>query len=445
MKIVKTSRRFGWELNPFTAEWEFTLLDFRSSKEKQVRSMPRGGRKKKSVVVAKPVHGKGKKKRWEFNIVKTGNITGNYQSGNNVRSAPMDPRGAPRSRAIHFAAAPATALAPASNSGKRIQDQIVASDEVIGILSGNTSFESNVLQIQPGLTTIFPWLGQLALLYERYEFEELVFYYRPIVSGFASNGQKGKVILSCDYDAAAGTLTAYRQAETMDPHADGMPYETIELHLDPRRLSPGGKFIRRGPVPPGTDVKTYDAGSVYYSVSATTDSSDIGEIRVRYRVRLMNPRLPDAPTALPPNFTTARIQNIGSMALTALAVQSFTPFVITENGIGAGVSPGSNGIVLQQGRYLVVATFGFTITPGGGTVCTAFTGSLTDNVTVIRSSAQHQANLGTGAGDGFQFFQVSGYFVASSAAVTVFPVVQAFFGAGTTVTAQLTDFFVMLL
>jgi hypothetical protein len=251
------------------------------------------------------------------------------------------------------------------NRAKPLHDQIVEEDEVIGIISGTTGFGSTIFPLQPGLVSTFPWLSQVAALYQRYSFESLVLYYKPIVSGFATAGQTGKVILSTDYDSAAGDLTSYRNAETMDPHADGMPYEAIELILDPKRLSQGklGKFVRRGPVPPNTDVKTYDSGNLYISTQGNATLDDIGELRVAYRVRLMNPRLPDTPTAMPANTSFSRFI---SSAPTPLINGVDTPILIdTVNANGLSIVQTSpTSVTLQQGIYRL--TGGFELdTPAG--------------------------------------------------------------------------------
>lgn len=403
--------------------------------------MPRSKGKKKNVQhvqAAAPRSTKGKKKRWELNLIKTGNISGSYMSGNTARSAPMDPRGAgmnARTRGIHFLSAPANSSAPATNAGALVRDQMVESDEVVGILSGNTSFESSALQIQPGLLSNFPWLGQLAPLYERYEFVELCYYYKPIVSGFAAQGQKGKVILSCDYDAAAGTLTSYRQAETMDPHADGMPYEAISLVLDPRRLSLGGKFIRRGPVPAGTDVKTYDAGTVYYSVSGLTDSTDIGEIRVRYRVRLMNPRLPDTATSAPPNFSvTVARSTSGVSNITSGWTIPILDWTVEENGLGVTFSPsGAPGLIrLAQGRYIVFMNFALvsTLATAAQVVATSIADGGSSVINTKARWVRQGANLVTTGitswGD-----TVVGYFTVPEAGLDLYCNTYALFAGGT--------------
>jgi hypothetical protein len=254
-----------------------------------------------------------------------------------------------------------------ANSGS-LHSQRVEQDEVIGIISGSGpgAFQSTPFQINPGQLATFPWLGQLALLFERYEIRELEYYYKPIVSGYAPSGQIGKVILSTDYDAASAALQNYRQAETMDPHADGMPYENIVLRLDPRRLTPpGGKFVRTGILPAGNDIKTFDAGTFYASVQGTTDTNQIGELRVRYVIALMNPRLPNT------NPPSAQFTASGVYASAAVAAPAGTPTLALlntltsnpSNGLGVAL-PGGGLVALHAGLYSIAYQGVWTVSTG---------------------------------------------------------------------------------
>lgn len=306
------------------------------------------------------------RKRWEFNLIKTGDNHNYVNSNNGIRSAPKG--GARRMARNGVGTGGGSIVAPVSAGGMTrnrrtpLHDQIVEEDEVIGVIKGTTGFGSTIFPLQPGLAAVFPWLSQVAALYQRYSFESLVLYYKPLVSGFATAGQMGKVILSTDYDAAAGDLTSYRTAETMDPHADGMPYEAIALTLDPKRLTQGkiGKFVRRGIVPPNTDVKTYDSGNLYISTQGNATTDDIGELRVAYRVRLMNPRLPDAPAALPPNNVVAKFKSDGSQAALAMGVPTVISLLTTlYNPLAISVNAGATVFSLAQGIYRLNAAIRF--------------------------------------------------------------------------------------
>jgi hypothetical protein len=230
-----------------------------------------------------PQKGKGKKKRWEFNLIKTGNIAASYTSGNISRSTGMSSKSATAVRAA--------AQQPGEKSAVQIQDEFVM------LINGATSYNAGSVTIQPGLDGSFPWLSKIAKLYERYEVLEIEYYYKPTVSPYAAGGQTGKVILACDFDAISSPPETVQQAETTDPHVDGMPYEAIRLRLDPARCTPhGGKFVRTRMIA-GADAKTYDSGNLYVCVAGTADTGLIGELRVQYSIRLINPRISEVAVA----------------------------------------------------------------------------------------------------------------------------------------------------
>jgi hypothetical protein len=273
-------------------------------------------------------HGKGKGKkandpRWYFGAQNVGIGSG----------SPPPVKGGGRSRGVQLAPKPARPR-PQKQVDMRAKRQIISSDEVVGTITGNSVFETNKIVFNPGNSDTFPWVSQLAALYERYRFISCEVYYKPTVSAYATNGQMGKIILSFDYDALTSDLETYRQAETMDPHRDGMPYESIYLVLDPKRLTPAeGKFVRGLFVPPGGDIKTYDAGALFVSVTGNTDTTQIGELRVRYEIEFMNPRLPDSVTQVP-NSTVSSWAGTHSMTTGVLAVANFA----TLGGDGNGLS-----------------------------------------------------------------------------------------------------------
>jgi hypothetical protein len=171
--------------------------------------------------------------------------------------------------------------------------QVIEEDEYIGEINGSVGFATTAYAANPGQQGTFPWGFKIAQLYEEYDYEMLEFYYKREVSEFATNGQAGKVMLSFDFDASDIAPTTKQQVEDTVPHQDGMPCtETIRLPIDCVRIRKNdSKYVRPGAQPANTDLKTYDAGNLFVSTYGCTNTSVIGELRVRYRVRLSEPVL----------------------------------------------------------------------------------------------------------------------------------------------------------
>lgn len=188
---------------------------------------------------------------------------------------------------------------PGGSSHNNKRPYVLENDEFIENINSSIEFRVRSLSVNPGQSAVFPWLSSMAKNFEKYRFEFLEFYYRPRVSGFAAAGQRGQVIMSFDYDASDPPPTDKQQMEATWPHKDDMPYKEIRLNLPIAELTgPGGKYVRPGLPPTGTDIKTYDAGVLHIATSGM-ESLDayIGELRVRYRAILLIPVLESATVA----------------------------------------------------------------------------------------------------------------------------------------------------
>jgi len=176
-----------------------------------------------------------------------------------------------------------------ANRGTTRKHQYIEEDEYIGEVNGSVAFSTTAYPINPGQSSTFPWACKIAALYEKYRFVSIEFYYRREVSEYATNGQTGKVMLSCDYDASDSAPTSKQQVLDTEPHEDGMPCkDTIVLRLDCDQMQrQDGCYVRPGTQPVNTDIKTYDAGNLYVSTYGNANTSVLGELRVRYKCFLM--------------------------------------------------------------------------------------------------------------------------------------------------------------
>jgi len=228
----------------------------------------------------------------------------------------------------------------------------IVEDEYIADVNGTVGFTALQYPINPGQGGTFPWLSKEALLWEKYRFKALEFYYKPQVSAFATNGQSGKVMLSCDYDASDAPPTSKQMVEDTHPHQDAMPYEEVRLMLEPKEMynSSDAKYVRPGGLPGSTDIKTYDCGNVYVSTDGNANTTVIGELRVRYAVDFDVPILETSASA-PTNNQVAFFQSSAPEALVNTTPKALALATTSANGILAVNTTGS--IVLPAGNYLV--------------------------------------------------------------------------------------------
>jgi len=248
---------------------------------------------------------------------------------------------------------------------------VVEEDEYIAAVSGSILFTNTAYAINPGNATTFPWLSVQAKQWEKYHFDYLEFYYKREVSEFATNGTTGKIILAVDFDASDSPPVSKVQIEDTDPRTDGMPCSNLRLPLKAGDIHALFKelYVRSGGLPGSSDIKTYDAGNLNVATQGCIDATEIGELRVKYRVTFKVPVL-DSTTSAPKNNSVALFRSaVGTPAGLVTTTVTILPLA-TEvyNGLGAVNTAGS--IVLPAGNYLVDfnAEINFT---GSSTACQA--------------------------------------------------------------------------
>jgi hypothetical protein len=358
-------------------------------------------------------------------------------------------RTAPRKRALFANPQSRAAVAtiqnfPSGRTTKPNQSHLEVNDEYIGEINGTTSFACTAYAVNPGQIAIFPWLYKLAALYEKYRFEMLEFYYKPEVSQYATNGQAGKVMLSFDFDSSDPPPTIKQQVEDTYPHADGMPYETIRLNLDPKELSNFVKmhYVRTASLPGGSDIKTYDVGNLNVCTTGNTNTSVLGELRVRYSCRLDVPILQSVAIA-PKNYSmssfTTQVANTAPVAsyvsgLTANAALEFAT-IISVNGPVYSISQGVFGVTqacnLLASCDATVFELGGTLQRGGLTLYKNATCLvLPKNPTGEAQGVFFDVNASTGT-IAATSLSISNFFMSAIPGDTISFVVNAFTTGGT--------------
>jgi hypothetical protein len=236
---------------------------------------------------------------------------------------------------------------------------IVKESEYIGevTVANQPNFQNiYTLPCNPGQSSTFPWLYTIAKNYEKYRFLELCFFYKPEVTEFTANVNTGKVILSADYDASDAAPATKQQMEDVDPHADGMPYQSIQLALDQKQMfqMSDARYVRIGGLPGSSDIKTYDCANFFLAVQGQVANSTIGELHVRYTVELSVPVIEDVAQA-PLNYSVTSLQDTNASLTSMLGYQPLlaapaSTTVVNVNGLGVVNTLGS--IVPPAGNYL---------------------------------------------------------------------------------------------
>jgi hypothetical protein len=140
--------------------------------------------------------------------------------------------------------------------------------------------------INPGNESLFPWLASIAVRYESYQFQSLVFRYETQ----ASTSTDGTVVLSVDYNPEGQVPSSKQQLLAMDESMRTPSWGSIS-HISQRYNLTKRKsyYVRNGD--PVTDADLYDTGSFILGVIGTNTTAGIGELYVDYVIDLITPVL----------------------------------------------------------------------------------------------------------------------------------------------------------
>jgi hypothetical protein len=171
------------------------------------------------------------------------------------------------------------------NSGSSIR---VRHCEYIGDIPGSTTFSAVGYKINPGLSSVFPWLSGLAILYESYTVHDLKFRF----STMKSTATNGTVMGAVDFDAADAAPSAKAQMMAYKGAVRSAPWAEFEVHCAPDDLQKFKKrFVRNDTLASNLDIKTYDVGQLFIATDGEADTSTIGELYVEYDITFQTPQL----------------------------------------------------------------------------------------------------------------------------------------------------------
>jgi len=268
---------------------------------------------------------------------------------------------------------------------------VIPIDEDVATIGGSTGFFSTNVSINPGNPVMFPFASRVAQNYERYEFLELCFEYRPSVSVFATEGQQGFVGIAATMDAVQAPPLTQAQAdvlyhapvvETAKPTRICLPKSFLQSK------SPREKFFVRqnGNIPGGNDPHTYDCGQMFFWTNGQAASSPCGIIRVIGKCRLSNPANDIGGNAAP-NFNTS-LFHATNVAATAGVSQNI-PFANTDFNNNLITLDGTNSVfTLPPGNYLIDAAVdldGSTAGTGVSLSCSLFINGISWNASAFTS------------------------------------------------------------
>lgn len=217
-------------------------------------------------------------------------------------------------------------------------------EQVLSV-NGSASYAGSSLAIQPGNSTSFPWLSQIAKNYDEYTIHSLVYRYANLV-GTARDGLVALAIAPDPRDAAPATMISLMQKEGAYQGAISVPASTTQVA--PTLMAPGmRKFVRRD-AEFFSDIRVTDAGNFVVATEGCDIVTRVGTIIVEFDIEFFSPTEPSGVIRLDPPVTTGFLGSV-DLALSGVELSGNFP-VHLVNGIngqslnGLGLSFGVDSI-----------------------------------------------------------------------------------------------------
>lgn len=177
-----------------------------------------------------------------------------------------------------------------SSKGVRISHR-----EYLGDITGSTAFTSRFYSIQPGSTNTFPWLSNIAAMFQSYKIHGLCFDFNSTSADALNsvNTALGTVVMSTQYNVAFPPFLNKAEMEQYEYTVSSRPSRSLMhcVECDPSLQVMPHLFTRTGSLPVGQDLQFYDWGNFQLATVGMQAAATIGELWVTYDIEFFKPRI----------------------------------------------------------------------------------------------------------------------------------------------------------
>ena len=188
--------------------------------------------------------------------------------------------------------APSTALQVGTFAHGDVEHINIKSREYLGAINGASAFTLSTLVLNPGLLQTFPQLSKLAMHYEQYQFNGLIFWFHS-TSGESTNSADtaiGELMMANQPDSTEANPLNKQQLVRMDSAKQAKP--SIDQLHGVECVGAPMKFIRHGdPIEAQQDANRFDYGKFHLAVEGCNAAvTRLGELWVTYDIDLIRSR-----------------------------------------------------------------------------------------------------------------------------------------------------------
>lgn len=166
---------------------------------------------------------------------------------------------------------------------------IVRHREYLCDITSTTAFAIQTFALNPGMSSSFPWLSQIATSFEEYRWRGLMFEFKTLSSNAvlssSASTSLGAVVMSTQYNSVAApftdkkTMENYEFANSSNPSCTFIHPVECKSSVTPVSIL----YTRAGQVPANADQRLYDLGEFSIATQGMqNDGGVIGELWATY-------------------------------------------------------------------------------------------------------------------------------------------------------------------
>lgn len=189
----------------------------------------------------------------------------------------------------------------ASNGrGNIITNREYIGDIKVPAITGDV-FNVQSFVVNPGLASVFPWLGTISQQYEQYRIHGMIFEFKSTLGDNSGQQNVGTVIMSTEYNVNAPNYINKQVMENAEFAQSAKATESqihgIECAGKEHPLKLMFTKTNNGALPTGDSTKWYDfanfqIATVGFPAGALVAELNIGELWVSYQIEFFKPQIP---------------------------------------------------------------------------------------------------------------------------------------------------------
>lgn len=251
--------------------------------------------------------------------------------------------------------------------------------EYVAEIYGSVNFSLTPFTLQPANSILFPWLANMANLYETYTFLKCNFKYVPS----RSTATNGAVFLAVDFDSTDAAPPNKTQLMAYNRSVRGPVWDDLTYQCDRTDLKVLQKRFIRNATVANTDAKLYDTGTLFIGTQQCADATNIGELHVEYEIMFHTPQLDLGAYA-----SGGSNRSTGTTGVTNVLILGTAPTLnVTGSGINVTYNTTTGAFSTgQAGQFLISYQVSTAGAPYTGTVTATLTGGSLASTPVYSTS-----------------------------------------------------------